>query len=76
MENKPKSKQSQIYFYIPLILSSFSYMCLNSLNYMIQIDSEYIIKINNNPSVNLSTGTIIANSFSGSGGALANLNAT
>jgi hypothetical protein len=48
MENKPKSKQSQIYFYIPLILSSFSYMCLNSLNYMIQIDSEYIIKINNN----------------------------
>ena len=45
-ENKPKSKQSQLYFYIPLILSSFSYMCQNSLNYMIQIDSEYIIKIN------------------------------
>ena len=46
--NKIKSKQSQLYFYIPLILSSFCYMCHNSLNYMIQIEPDYLIKINHN----------------------------
>ena len=46
--NKIKSKQSQLYFYIPLMLSSFCYMCHNSLNYMIQIEPDYLIKINHN----------------------------
>ena len=45
--NKMKSKQSQLYFYIPLILSSFCYMCHNSLNFMIQIEPDYLIIINN-----------------------------
>ncbi len=49
MDNKViKSKQSKLYFYIPLILSGFSYMCHNSLNYMIQIEPNYLIKLNNN----------------------------
>ena len=46
--NKIKSKLSQLYFYIPLILSSFCYMCHNSLNYMIQIEPNYLIQINPN----------------------------
>ena len=46
--NKIKSKQSQLYFYIPLILSGFSYLCHNSLNFMIQIEPDYLTKINNN----------------------------
>ena len=46
--NKIKSKQSQLYFYIPLVLSAFSYMCNNSLNFMIQIEPDYLTKVNNN----------------------------
>ena len=46
--NKIKTKQSQLYFYVPLILSGFSYMCHNSLNYMIQIEPDYLLKLNNN----------------------------
>ena len=45
--NKIKTKQSQLYFYVPLILSGFSYMCHNSLNYMIQIEPDYLLKLNN-----------------------------
>ena len=44
--NKIKSRQSQLYFYIPLIFSSFTYMSLNSLNFMIQIEPDYLSKIN------------------------------
>ena len=47
-DNKIKSKQSQLYFYIPLILSAFCYMCHNSLNYMIQIEPDYLTKIDHN----------------------------
>ena len=46
--NKIKTKQSQLYFYVPLILSGFSYMCHNSLNYMFQIEPDYLLKLNNN----------------------------
>ena len=46
--NKIKIKQSQLYFYVPLILSGFSYMCHNSLNYMIQIEPDYLLKLDNN----------------------------
>ena len=46
--NKMKTKQSQLYFYIPLILSGFSYMCNNTLNCMIQIEPDYLLKLNNN----------------------------
>ena len=46
--NKIKSKQSQLYFYIPLILSSFCYMCHNSLNLMLQLEPDYLIKVNKN----------------------------
>jgi len=45
---KIKIKQSQLYFYVPLILSGFSYMCHNSLNYMIQIEPDYLLKLDNN----------------------------
>ena len=45
--NKIKTKQSQLYFYVPLILSGFSYMCNNSLNCMIQIEPDYLLKLNN-----------------------------
>ena len=48
--NKIKSRQSQLYFYIPLIFSSFTYMSLNSLNFMIQIEPDYLSKINNSSS--------------------------
>ena len=43
-----KYKKSKLYFYIPLILSGFSYMCHNSLNFMIQVEPNYLIKLNNN----------------------------
>ena len=46
IEHKIKLKQSQLYFYIPLILSGFCYMCLNSLNLMIQLEPDYLIKVN------------------------------
>ena len=46
--NKIKIKQSQLYFYVPLVLSGFSYMCHNSLNYMIQIEPDYLLKLDNN----------------------------
>ena len=46
--NKMKIKQSQLYFYVPLVLSGFSYMCHNSLNYMIQIEPDYLLKLDNN----------------------------
>ena len=46
--NKIKTKQSHLYFYVPLILSGFSYMCHNSLNYMIQIEPDYLLKLINN----------------------------
>ena len=45
---KIKIKQSQLYFYVPLVLSGFSYMCHNSLNYMIQIEPDYLLKLDNN----------------------------
>lgn len=45
---KIKIKQSQLYFYVPLVLSGFSYMCNNSLNYMIQIEPDYLLKLDNN----------------------------
>ena len=47
-DTKIKIKQSQLYFYVPLVLSGFSYMCHNSLNYMIQIESDYLLKLDNN----------------------------
>ena len=46
--NKIKIKQSQLYFYVPLVLSGFSYMCHNSLNYMIQIEPDYLLKLDKN----------------------------
>ena len=48
IEHKIKLKQSQLYFYIPLILSGFCYMCHNSLNLMIQLEPDYLIKVNKN----------------------------
>ena len=47
-DTKIKIKQSQLYFYVPLVLSGFSYMCHNSLNYMIQIEPDYLLKLDNN----------------------------
>ena len=47
-KNEEKSKQSQIYLYIPLILSAFIYMVFNSVNFLIQIEPDYYIKINAN----------------------------
>lgn len=47
-KNEDKSKQSQIYLYIPLILSAFIYMVFNSVNFLIQIEPDYYIKINAN----------------------------
>ena len=56
-ENESKdnqTKQSQIYIYIPLILSAFIYMVLNTSNFMIQIDPDYLLKTTNfeNGSIN------------------------
>ena len=45
-KNEGKSKQSQIFVYIPLILSAFIYMTLNSVNFLIQIEPDYYITIN------------------------------
>ena len=43
-----KIKHSQIYIYLPLILSSFTYMILNSANFLIQIEPDYLLKLNIN----------------------------
>ena len=46
--NTEKDKESQIYKYIPLLLSAFIYMVLNSGNFMIQIEPDYLLKLNVN----------------------------
>ena len=61
--NEDKSKQFKIY--IPLIISAFIYMILNSVNFLIQIEPDYIIKLNGNlGNTNLDTEKIKMNKFS------------
>ena len=61
--NEDKSKQFKIY--IPLIISAFIYMILNSVNFLIQIEPDYIIKLNGNlDNTNLDAEKIKMNKFS------------
>ena len=61
--SEDKSKQFKIY--IPLIISAFIYMILNSLNFLIQIEPHYLIKINGNlENINLDAEKIKMNKFS------------
>ena len=61
--NEDKSKQFKIY--IPLIISAFIYMILNSVNFLIQIEPDYLLKLNGNlGNTNLDTEKIKMNKFS------------
>ena len=60
-----KSKKFNIYLYIPLILTAFIYMILNSFNFLIQIEPDYLIKLNANlETINLNAKKIKFNKFS------------
>ena len=63
--NNDKLKQFQIHIYIPLILSAFIYMILNSVNFLIQIDPDYLLKLNiNEENANLNSNKIRINKYS------------